>query len=396
MLDRKEQQQRQQRRQEKRKNIKKLTIVTGSPSLNPVFKHMDSHNEDQKHSQQNQHETQQKKDIKRKKLTQQEECHHEDKKEKNMNDRIDSRYHHLENDNKNDDHDNNSNVDENNNDDASLLSAQAQRCLVMRRITYIVVVNAVTPILLYYILKPYLAPVWALVLSSTPTIISVLIQATFLRHIDTIGIASICGFLVSIILAVANGDPKLMLMRESLITAGVGAICALSLLPIRIGSFELKPIMYYLAKDLVPLKPVYIVQQKKQDHKGKERKKINEKNDDQEKFNDDDEVEEEIVALQPRILFYWRNSRFCQLHIRLLTAIDIVLLELEFGLKLFYIFSFDIDTVVIASSATWGTIGALISVFTICYSVRILKRLKQDEPHMFSTAGVTTTFTPTT
>ncbi|KAI9489084.1 hypothetical protein BDB00DRAFT_771316 [Zychaea mexicana] len=236
----------------------------------------------------------------------------------------------------------------------------------MRRIAYIVIVNAVTPILLYYALKPHLPPVWALVLSSTPTIISVLIQATFLRYIDTIGVASICGFLVSIVLAVANGDPKLMLMRESLITAAAGATCALSLLPVRIRSFELKPIMYYLAKDLAALKPVYVNESKRP---------------------------------QARILFYWRNSRYCRLHIRLLTAIDIVFLELEFGLKLFYIFSFDIDTVVIASSITWGTIGALISVFTICYSVRILKQLKQDEAAMFASAAAvpaTTAITATT
>ena len=83
---------------------------------------------------------------------------------------------------------------QNDDDDAdSILSTQTQRWLVIRRISYIVIVNAVMPILLYYALKPYLPLVWALVLSSTPTIISVLIQATFLRHIDTIGIASICG-----------------------------------------------------------------------------------------------------------------------------------------------------------------------------------------------------------
>ena len=109
--------------------------------------------------------------------------------------------------------------------------------------------------------------------------------------------------------------------------------------------------MYYLAKDLAPLKPVCLLPDK---------------------------------APQPRILFYWQNSSYCRLHIRLLTGIDIILLELEFGLKLYYIFSFDIDTVVIASSITWATIGALISVFTICYSVRILRQLKKDEPSMFA------------
>lgn len=78
-------------------------------------------------------------------------------------------------------------------DQASLLSTKTRRWLVLRRITYIVIVNAVTPILLYYALKPYLPTVWALVLSSTPTLVSVLIQGVVLRHIDTIGVASICG-----------------------------------------------------------------------------------------------------------------------------------------------------------------------------------------------------------
>ena len=192
-------------------------------------------------------------------------------------------------------------------------------------------------------------------------------------------------------------------------TAGVGATCALSLLPIRIRSFELKPIMYYLAKDLIPLQPVYTTANKKLPHNGgddydEEEKQGNQKKDDK-KQKDDNPVEDkkkeerEEVILQPRILFYWRNSRYCRTHIRLLTAIDIILLELEFGLKLYYIFSFEIDTVVIASSITWGIIGALISVFTICYSVGILKRLKQNEAKMLAAAGVitgSTTVTTTT
>jgi hypothetical protein len=53
--------------------------------------------------------------------------------------------------------------------------------------------NAALPIALYYVLKPYLPIVWALVLSSTPTIISVIVQAIFLRKIDSIGVAVIFG-----------------------------------------------------------------------------------------------------------------------------------------------------------------------------------------------------------
>lgn len=73
------------------------------------------------------------------------------------------------------------------------MSKSKRRWLIFRKVTYIVIMNAAIPIALYYILKSHLPTVWALVLSSTPTIISVIIQAIFMRRIDSIGIAVIFG-----------------------------------------------------------------------------------------------------------------------------------------------------------------------------------------------------------
>ncbi|KAI8371697.1 uncharacterized protein BYT42DRAFT_548518 [Radiomyces spectabilis] len=215
--------------------------------------------------------------------------------------------------------------------------------------------NAALPIALYYILKPHIAPVWALILSSTPTIISVILQVIFVRRIDTIGIAVIVGFTLSVILAVINGDPKLLLMRESFVTAGIGVACSITLIPIRIRSFQLKPILYYIANDLIPLRPVY--------------------------FTNPDKPP------QKRMLFYWQHSAYCRRHIRTLTVIDIVFLEFEFGLKLFYIFTFDLDTIVVLSNSTLSAIGVLLTLFSLWYILKIRKRIQQEEPRMLQDAG---------
>lgn len=75
----------------------------------------------------------------------------------------------------------------------SILSTKRQCRLVLRRIAYITFMNALIPIVLYMVLKRHLPPVWALVLSTTPTIVSVTLQGIFWRRIDTVGIASISG-----------------------------------------------------------------------------------------------------------------------------------------------------------------------------------------------------------
>ncbi|KAI8088070.1 uncharacterized protein B0P05DRAFT_356507 [Gilbertella persicaria] len=218
--------------------------------------------------------------------------------------------------------------------------------------------NAALPIALYYVLKSHLSSVWALVLSSTPTIVSVIAQAIFIRKIDSIGLAVIFGFILSVVLAAINEDPKMLLMRESFVTAAIGIICTFTLLPIRYKTFVLKPVLFYIVKDLLPLEPV--------------------------------QLEGHQKPSQDRMDFYWQHSSFCRLHFRALTAINTIILEIEFGLKLYYILNFDIDTVVILSNSTLSVIGILCFLLTIAYIIQVKKRLKRDEPQMLKEASMET------
>lgn len=77
------------------------------------------------------------------------------------------------------------------------MSKKKRRWLVFRRVAYIVIMNAAIPIALYYILKSHLPAVWALVLSSAPTIMSVIVQAIFMKRIDSIGVGVIFGNQIS-------------------------------------------------------------------------------------------------------------------------------------------------------------------------------------------------------
>ncbi|KAI8972783.1 hypothetical protein BDB01DRAFT_854432 [Pilobolus umbonatus] len=234
------------------------------------------------------------------------------------------------------------------------LSASQKKWMIIRRLSYIVMMNAIIPIVLYYLLKPHFPPVWALVLSTTPTILSVLAQALFMKRVDSFGVAVLFGFTLSVVLAALNGDPTILLLRESFVTAGLGIVCILTLIPFRYKSFTLKPVLYYIARDLISLKPVYFLNNK---------------------------------PPQARMDFYWQNSPYCRLHFRIMTAIDVIILEIEFGLKLFYILQFDLDTVVILSNTTLSVIGIIVSLSTIGYILQIIKQLMKEEESMLTQAG---------
>lgn len=73
------------------------------------------------------------------------------------------------------------------------LTTRQRRKKAILRTLYIIVFNAALPIGLYYALKPHIPPVWALVASTAPTIISVIVQAIVARRLDIFGVAVIFG-----------------------------------------------------------------------------------------------------------------------------------------------------------------------------------------------------------
>ncbi|KAI7864881.1 hypothetical protein BDF14DRAFT_1829857 [Spinellus fusiger] len=70
--------------------------------------------------------------------------------------------------------------------------------------------------------------------------------------IDMLGCISGIGFLISGIVSIAKPDERVASICEALIPLLIGVFCLLSLLPIRIGSFELRPIVFQVATQIMP------------------------------------------------------------------------------------------------------------------------------------------------
>jgi hypothetical protein len=133
-------------------------------------------------------------------------------------------------------------------------------------------------------------------------------------------------------------------------TAGVGGLMAITLIPIRYKSFELRPILYYIAKDMIPMLPITHAD----------------------------------GTTESRVEFYWRVSPRFRYHIRVLSALDVFTLECEFGLKLFYILHFDLDKTVVLSNITLTIVGIVATLCTVYYAFWLRKQLKREEPELLA------------
>jgi len=106
------------------------------------------------------------------------------------------------------------------------------------------------PIALYYILKNYIKEIWALFISSTPPLIIVVCGIIRNRRIDILGVMLILSNVVSAIVASVRNDARLHLLRESAVTGTTGLAFVITLIPIKIGSFRMRPIVFYFARDM--------------------------------------------------------------------------------------------------------------------------------------------------
>ncbi|CAG8488750.1 13850_t:CDS:1 [Acaulospora colombiana] len=111
-------------------------------------------------------------------------------------------------------------------------------------------VEVVLPIILYYILEGHLPTIWALVISGVPPLIAVIFGIVRHRRVDITGVLVIFSFVIGAVVATVQGDPKLYLLRESFFTGVIGLVFLITLIPFKFGSFQMRPIVFYLAKDM--------------------------------------------------------------------------------------------------------------------------------------------------
>ncbi|CAO3700577.1 unnamed protein product [Rhizopus stolonifer] len=108
------------------------------------------------------------------------------------------------------------------------------------------------PILLYSLLKPHIGQVLALIVASAPPLAIVLIRMMRDRTFDPLGCVAGVSFLISGILSIIQPNDIVSAICESIVPLILGLSCIISAIPIRVGKFELKPLVFQLANQIMP------------------------------------------------------------------------------------------------------------------------------------------------
>ncbi len=103
------------------------------------------------------------------------------------------------------------------------------------------IIDGALPFLVYTLLRPYTTELLALMTSALPPLISNIISILRTRKLDAFGTMILLGIIVSIGAIFLGGDPKILLIRESIFTVALGIACFISLLLPR-------PLMYYISR----------------------------------------------------------------------------------------------------------------------------------------------------
>lgn len=122
---------------------------------------------------------------------------------------------------------------------------------IKKSIIISILINAILPLITYKILINYIPSITALIISTTIPIIDNIYHIIKEKKIDIFASLIILGFIVGIISMLFGGSQKLLLIRQSYITAVIGIIFLTSM-------FFPKPMVYYLAKKFINSQDKYV------------------------------------------------------------------------------------------------------------------------------------------
>ncbi|OBZ89226.1 hypothetical protein A0J61_02713 [Choanephora cucurbitarum] len=108
------------------------------------------------------------------------------------------------------------------------------------------------PILLYQLLKPRLGQVLAMIVASCPPLLIVITRMVKTKTLDVLGLVAGISFLISGIISIAQPSEAVSSICESIVPLLIGVFCLLSLIPIKIGSFELRPLVFQITNQVMP------------------------------------------------------------------------------------------------------------------------------------------------
>jgi hypothetical protein len=105
-------------------------------------------------------------------------------------------------------------------------------------------VNLLLPWLAYKIALPRWGETGGLIASAVPPVIWSLVELARFRRVDALSLVVLIGIVLSIGAMALGGSPRMLLLRESLVSGAVGVAFLLSL-PMR------RPLIFYLARATV-------------------------------------------------------------------------------------------------------------------------------------------------
>ncbi|MFM0311041.1 hypothetical protein P0D71_24905 [Paraburkholderia sp. RL17-383-BIF-A] len=105
-------------------------------------------------------------------------------------------------------------------------------------------VNFLLPWLAYRLVLPHLDETGALIASAVPPIVWSLVELVRFRRVDALSVMVVAGIALSVAAMALGGSPRMLLLRESLVSGAVGVVFLLSL-PMR------RPLIFYLARATV-------------------------------------------------------------------------------------------------------------------------------------------------
>lgn len=169
------------------------------------------------------------------------------------------------------------------------------------------------------------------------------------RQFDPLGLIIVFGFVLSAILSVVDGNPRILILKDSIVSSATGAIFLLSLLPIRLGKYNLRPLTYGISAEMMSAAP-----------------KV--------QYVKDGEAIEQTPTQ-----FSWEHVKLFRNGMRMLTAMWGVVLLLEFVARLIMYFStLTIDQLVLYSNVVLGVLLGTMGVFTIIYSHRLRTKTRKE------------------
>lgn len=123
---------------------------------------------------------------------------------------------------------------------AATAPASSTRREVVRDVGLSILLGGVAPLLIYSLLRPHTTEVRALIVAASAPVLDNVISFARRRTFDVFGVFVLAGLVLSVILVLLGGSPRLILVRESLLTGATGLVFLLSLLYRR-------PLIYYFA-----------------------------------------------------------------------------------------------------------------------------------------------------